>query len=1083
MERWLADLGYPQYARAFADNDVDAATLPLLTSEDLREIGVASVGHRRLILRAAERLRRGDAHPHSGFAEAPAPAPTPAPAPAPERLIERRNLSVMFCDLVDFTKLSNAVDPEDLREHMARLRQVIVEAIEPYSGFIAQYLGDGVLVYFGYPRSHEYDAENAVSAALDIIASVRAMAPFGAHEPRVRIGIATGLTVVGRFEVSDDEVGESAVGRTVNLAARLQGLASPNGVVVSAATRRLIGDLFTCESRGRFDLKGFDRPAEVWDVVGRATSADRFNALRAGRRISPFNGRRAEVAHLVRRYEAAVGGEGRIVTIVGEGGVGKSRLARRIAEYAGDAADAGAVLQCAPNSGGSALHPFRSYLARLTAIDEADDADAARDKIAHALAAAGPVTAVGVALIAEFLRRGDIDASPLAPLSAQERRRRLMALLRDLTLAMARSTTVLIFDDVQWADPSTQELMKTLSPAISAMPLLVLATSRPTEDPSWLSGPMVETMELTRLDEASSRDLMRAIAGDAALPAKAEQAILARSDGVPVFIEELTRGYLEAAADGGDADDRLAGVPETLAESLLSRLDRLAHGRRLALVAAVIGNQFPLSVLIAISGVDETTARRGVEELLNARILETGRGQFGETLAFRHLLLRDAAYELLLRRERVSLHRDIARYLTDAEPSIGEAIPHIVAMQLEQGEALEEAAAQWDYAGDQAVRRSAYEEATSFFQRALAVTARLAPSKARDEKELTFRLNLTSCLVAARGYADPDAVAEMEKAVAISHAAGRRDNLIPALTAKWVTVGAQDQSIRRQLAVQIYEAARGGSDIDLLFANRVMATTHVFGGEFVEALAHIDRFFEIYDEATHERALAVVGPSNHALTMKFGLAEVYTIRNQLALADQWTERVFERAARLGAIHNTCHAIAFIGCLLPALRDQNDVLTENARRISRLSAEHDLPFWRGHAKLFHGVATARSGDPAAGFAEAREGIRDLVAANAFSICWFLIYADACEEFGHTDEAAETLDMVRPFQDRGERWMEAEFHRIEALILMRREGLTARADAAMKRALDVASRQGATLFLNRARADFSAAMTPGGVADNA
>lgn len=1070
IKGWLAELGYPQYAEIFAANDIDAEALPLITADDLKEMGVASIGHRRLILQAASKLNQAP----TGLAEASnAVSPTDTANGGVEHLIERRNLSVMFCDLVDFTKLSNAVDPEDLREHMAQLRQVIVEAIGPYSGFVAQYLGDGVLVYFGYPRSHEYDAENAVSAALDIIASVEKMAPFGAQRPEVRIGIATGLTVVGRFGLSDDEIGESAVGRTVNLAARLQGLAEPNGVVVSVATRRLIGDLFNCAHLGEFELKGFDRPAEVWGVKGRSAAPDRFEALRAAQRISPFRGRKAETDLLIKRYNKAVAGDGLVVSILAEGGVGKSRLARRIVEHAGDAADPMAVLQCAPNSVGSAFHPFRSYLARLMGLTASDPPEAAKRKVETTIAPTCGGSASNIALIAEFMRLSSFDKTPLAALSAQERRRRLMELLRELTLALARKTTVLILDDVQWADPSSQELVNSLLPQLRKMPLLVIATCRPMPDGQWLRGADVETLELGRLDAEASFELLRAIAGDTALPPETSEAILTRSNGVPVYIEELMRGYLEAAPADRDTVEGVARVPETLAESLLSRLDRLEHGRRLALVAAVLGNQFPVSVLISMSEMDPDAAARGVSELLDARILEEVPGQFGDTLAFRHLLLRDAAYELLLRKDRVRLHRDIARHLLEAQPDMAEALPHIVALQLENGEELERAAAQWDYAGEQAAKRSAYEEAASYFRRALSVTRRLPASEARDERELTFRFNLVSCLVAGRGYADPTAEEEMEKAVQLSRAAGRGDALVPALTAKWVTVGAQDHTIRRQLAVQIFEAAREGNDVDQLFANRVMATTHMFGGEFAQSLACIDRFFDIYNEAVHEKALSVVGPSNHALTMKFGLAEIYTLRNQLDLADHWGTEVFAHADRLGETHNICHSIAFIGCLLAALRDRNDALQDYSTRLSDLSRTHDLPFWRGHADLFRGVSLARGGEVERGFALAREGIDGLVASNAFSICWFLVYADACEKFGHLTEAVDTLEMVRPFQERGERWMEAEFHRIAALVQIRRGGVSNGAVQSMTRSIETARRQGATLLLNRARADFERA----------
>ena len=1054
IREWLAGLGLGQYADAFIQNDIDLETLGMLTGDDLKEMGVASIGHRLRILRDAAAL---------------APSDEPAePTPA-QPMIERRNLTVMFCDLVGSTQLSVDVDPEDLRDHMADFRQVIVDAIEPYSGYVAQYLGDGVLIYFGYPRAFEYDAENAVSAALDIVSSVSAMDPFGTYQPQVRIGIATGLTVVGRSAVLEDEIGESAVGRTLNLAARLQALAEPDGVVISGSTRRLVGDLYVCTDLGEQRLKGFGLPVQVWQVEGRANLSDRFHALRATRQLSPLTGRHLQADLLADRYADARLGLGRFVIIVGDGGVGKSRLARHVVDHAGQTADAGAILQCAPNSAGSSFHPFRYYLIRACGITGDDDARTATEKIAKVISFAGPITETRIALVAELIRLDNIDLSPLGLLSAQERRRQLMGFLRALTLMIARSTSVLILEDIQWADPSTMELFTELRPVFQTMPLLILATSRPVEDAPWIGAEDIEVLELGRLDDTASVDLINKVADGHAIPENAVRKIVERSDGVPMFIEELTLGYLEAETDDADHSENSVGVPVSLADALMARLDRLKNGRHVAQVAAVIGYAFPTAILIDAVGTEAAHARLGIDELLAAKILETGESQFGETVSFRHNLLRDAAYDLLLRKDRERLHCRVADCLIDNFPAIANSVPHIVALQLEQGQKLDEAAAHWDQAGEQASKRSAYAEAATFFQRALDVIARIEPSPSRDERELTYRLNLTSCLVAGRGYADPAAEAAMEKAVALSHAAGRRDKLIPALTAKWVTVGTHDHTIRTKLAEQVFEAARGGNDVDALFAHRVMATTKLFGGEFTESLAHIGRFFDIYDRETHEPALAVVGPSNHAITMMFGLAEIYTIRNELDLADQWTARVFETADALGAIHNVCHSIAFIGCFLPTLRAQDDVLAHQAARLDFLSAEHDLPFWRGHADLFCGLSQIRSGQVEAGFELARKGIRGLIESNAFSICWFLLYADACEKFGRLDEAARILTMVRPAQERGELWMVAEFHRIEALVAIGRGEAPDIAHQKMQMALEVAREQGADLFLQRAQAD--------------
>lgn len=1075
IENWLQQLGLSQYTKVFRENDVDAAVLGALTSEDLRELGVASVGHRRRILEAT-RLMRAESPAQPGAAEPRQIAPH---ARETSVSAERRYLTVMFCDLMDSTALSVRVDPEDFREFIADYRTAVEQAIRPHRGHIARFQGDGVMIFFGYPRSFAHDAESAVAAGLAIVDRIAELPAFAGAPARVRIGIATGLAVVGDSDLMRLSMGDDIVGETLNLAARLQALATPNGIVIAVSTHERIGTLFECTELGPFDLKGFDHPVSAWQVHGQSASASRFDALRTTRRDAHFFDREVEYERLRNRLAAARAGRGQIVVISGEAGFGKSRLAREVLSELGQKSIECPILQCTPYNVGSPLHPVRYYLLRRSGIVSGDAPESSLRKLSALLAELEPVTSERLALLAELVQIPGADKTALQGLSSHELRLRTMRALSTIMAALARAASAIIIEDIQWIDPSTAELIESMLPAVRTLPVLLIGTIRPGGPlPSWIERPEARLIQLERLPNADVRRLIRAIAGEAMLDAVVDT-IAARSDGVPIFAEELTRGYLDAASRGQSAESELSKIPSTLVESLLARLDGLERGRKFASIAAVIGREFPIAILTAVSDLPEDEVRAGIGELLDAEVLVPGHSAFGEAIAFRHWLVRDAAYQLLLRRDRLELHARVAETLVTAFPSIAEALPHIVAIQLAESGDFERAAVYWDRAGANAAKRSAYSDAVEHFAKAIAVNARCAEGRERDERALAYHLNRLSALIAARGFAADGVAEEMEQAEHLSLRLETRANLIPALISKWAVLGSGG-SFRAsfELAHKIGEAAQDGSEIDRLLAHRVLGTSSLFSGNLSRAMQEFQSFLTLFDPVKHGEELEKVGPSDHAARVMLGVAQIHTLRAEFEASDDWRMKAIDTARKSGRVHDICHAIVFAGCFHASLRRETVELARYAAELKELSTLHDLPYWRGHADLFAGLGLIGAGRNEAGFAAARSGIKGLIASNAFAYGWYILYAEACVAAGRLTEASDTLALALPPLEQGEAWLAADFHRISARLALARGESLESVSKMLETALDIAEAQGTRLFADRVRDEMRAlAATPG------
>ncbi|MFL5331612.1 MAG: AAA family ATPase, partial [Geminicoccaceae bacterium] len=782
---WLRSLGLERYEAAFRENAIHVELLPNLTADDLKDLGVTLVGHRRQILDAIAVLRSPAA-----AIEIAAPVSLPPPSGPTERpdtaeTAERRPLSVMFCDLVGSTTLSARLDPEDLREVIRSYQARVVSAIQPFNGFIARYVGDGVLIYFGWPQAHETDAARAVRAALAVATAVSA-APVAGEALQMRIGIATGLVVVGEPIGSGDARQQTAIGETPNRAARLQSLAGPNQVVIDAPTRRQIGGLFTCQELGTVDLKGLPAPVPAWHVVAENRMLGQFEALRGS--LTPLVGREEDLDLLLRRWTQARSGSGKVVPISAEPGVGKSRLTEALAERI--AAEPHIPLRwfCSPYHQDSALYPVMAQMERAAGIAQSDAPDTRLAKLQELLAATEP-SGEDAALLADLHGLPAADPAPLLGLTPQRRKEKTFeALLRQLEHLARQQPVLVVFDDLQWIDPSSRELLDRLIEQVADWPVLLLALFRPEFQPPWVGQPHVTMLTLARLDRHDTATMVASVAeaaslsGDVSLPPEIVAEIAERTDGVPLFVEELTKAVLEAGAQAPatlSATPRPGlAVPPTLHASLMARLDRLgATAREVAQAGAVIGREFGHALLASITDLPEPRLREALDRLTNAGLV-FARGTPPEaSYLFKHALVQDAAYGSLLRGRRQGLHRRIAATLEERFPEVVAAEPALLAQHCQEAGLTEQAVTYWAKAAQQALARSAMAEAVAQVRKGLDALAKLLDGPWRRDQELELQTFLAFGLVTTKGSSATETVETLARAEVLAEQLGRPERL------------------------------------------------------------------------------------------------------------------------------------------------------------------------------------------------------------------------------------------------------------------------------------------------------------------
>ena len=737
---WLEGLGMAEYAGRFAENRIDISVLPELSDQDLKELGVV-LGDRRKMLRAIRELVA---------VEPVEDRPAPEPAPKPDAA-ERRQLTVMFCDLVGSTAMSARLDPEDMREVISSYHRCCANCVEREGGFVAKYMGDGVLAYFGYPQAHEHDAERAVRAGLAIVEAAPKLVTAAASPLHVRVGIATGLVVVGDLIGSGESRERGVVGETPNLAARLQAIAEPDTVVIAEGTRRLLGNLFELQDLGAKDLKGIAGPARAWAALRPSSAESRFEALHASG-LTALVGREEEFELLLRRWSKAKSGEGQVVLLSGEAGIGKSRLTAALLERLAGEPHTRLRYFCSPQHTDSAFYPIIGQMERAAGLAHDDAPQAKLDKL-DAVLAHTSTSIEDAALFAEMLSLPNDGRYPALDLTAPQRRQRTLEALVSQVEALARQSPVLmIFEDAHWTDPTSLEAFGRTVDRIAGLRALLIVTFRPEFEPPWIGRPHVTALTLNRLAQREIDAMIDRVAGNKLLPANLRQDIVERTDGIPLFVEEMTKAVLEAEGESEARRTAAAvpspalAVPASLHASLMARLDRLGPAKEVAQIGAAIGREFSHALLAAVARKPEAELGSALDRLIAAGLLFRQGVPPHATYLFKHALVQDAAYGTLLREPRRALHARIAEALESQFAEIAENQPELLARHCTEAGLIEKAARLWGKAGQRSLARSALVEAAAQLTRALAQIATLPATPALRREQIKLQVALIESL-------------------------------------------------------------------------------------------------------------------------------------------------------------------------------------------------------------------------------------------------------------------------------------------------------------------------------------------------
>ena len=876
---WLSSLGLGNYATTFAEHEITPEALPHLSDADLKELGLP-MGPRKLVLAAIAELGKSDMRvfkTSTGFEQ------TQGRSSAPRPTAERRQLTVMFVDLVGSTVLSSLLDPEEMGEVIRRYQNVVAGKITHLNGYVAKFMGDGVLAYFGWPRAHEDAAERAVRAGLAIAAAVAKLATPMNEPLAARVGIATGLVVVGDLIGEGAAQEEAVVGETPNLAARLQSLAETGGVVVAEPTRRLLGERFEMADLGTHDLKGFTHPVQAWRVIGESRAEGRFEALH-GMRFTPLVGRDQELALLRDRWRRARDGDGQVVLLCGEPGIGKSRIAIALRERLHTEEALFPRYHGSPYHINSALFPILDQLKRAAGFGQDDVAEMKLVKLEALLLSAVPGAQSAIPLIAEHLAIPTGDRYPSRELAPEQKKAEtFQALLAQLDGLAAKHPVLMTAEDVHWFDPTSFKLFDLIVDRIERLPVLLVVTFRPEFTPRWTDRQHVTLLTLNRLGRDEGTALIDQLSGGRSLPPEIQTHILDKTEGVPLFVEELTKAVLESGLlrEVAERYELIAplpplAIPSTLQDSLLARLDRVASAKEVAQIGAVIGREFGYELVAAAAGMDEPKLRTALDELVRSELAFCRDLPPNAVYTFKHALVRDAAYQSLLKSRRQQFHCRIATVLHERFPDRSEAEPEVLAHHATEGGLLDLAVSYWRKAGLLANYRSASAEALAHLSKGLNLLAGLPETPDRHGREIELLIALGIPLAAAKGRGSAETMDAYRRATELcTRLGGETSQLFPALRGLWTGYRARGQMrTARDLADQLVAIARRSGDQSLLLeAHHVQWTTQFCLGEWRSVLEHTAEGLALYRPEHFSHAFVYGGhDSAVCATAKEGLS-------------------------------------------------------------------------------------------------------------------------------------------------------------------------------------------------------------------
>jgi class 3 adenylate cyclase/tetratricopeptide (TPR) repeat protein len=1060
---WLEKFGMAEYAQRFADNDIDFSILPELTDQDLEKIGVVSLGHRRKILKAIAALNG----PAAAAAQAPAPTapkPTAVATPGPrvasaDAAGERRYLTVMFCDLVGSTSIAALLDAEEWRDLVGAYLHAASAAVTEMGGHVGKILGDGLMCLFGYPVAHENDAERAARAALSIqqvLAELnRKNAGTAKPELVARIGLESGPAVL-------DASGE-IYGDVANIAARVQALAEPGAILITARVQRQVAGLFVAEERGTHGLKGVPEPTTLFRLV-RASGAGR----RSGQRnLTPLVGRDEEIAILMRRWERARQGDGQLVLIVGEPGIGKSRLIEEFHARLRDTPHTWVEWSCSQLLQNTPLHPIAEWgRQRFGGADMPAERRLADLENSLVQVKLDPVE--NASLLAPLL---DIPLTKerLPTLAPEELRRHQLAALTNLVMAGAKAQPlVLVFEDLHWADPTTLDVLRGIAERGALVPLYIMATTRPEFRPPWGMRSHHGTISLAPLDRAQVRDMVAELSARHALSRDVVDDVAARTGGVPLFVEEVTRLLLERGEQGG-----AQAIPPTLQQSLMARLDRLGPARELAQIGSVIGRGFSYKLLKAVAGMDDAPLEAALEKLSDADIVLV-EGVLPESdYRFKHALIQDAAYENLLKSRRQVLHRRIAETLRDRFSDRAVAEPEVLAHHFTQA-GLTDAAIEWrGKAGDQALRRSAFQEAISHLGKAIemadkknegAPRAAAANSAAAPSQRLKLQTSYAQAVMLSKGYGAQETKVAFTRARELSADVEDPAERFPTYYGLWVgnLVRGELAPARATANLFLRDAESAASPTEVGAARRALGQTCLWQGDFREAQTHFEEALKIYDS-----------DRDREVRFRFGVDTGAGSRALLAVVNwvlgeatrEFIEGALALAVEFGHVP-TMGLIYFHMAQVEVLCGDADLALRFANTIVELARDREMPLFLTLGTACHGWARARLGEREAGIAELQGGM------TAFTKQGNKLYApflqgllaeleaegqDRGTALTHINEALGLAD------ETGEHWTDSLLHRIRGKILLKLDPAnTGPAEGALLAAIAVAQQQKAKRF---------------------
>ena len=1058
VAEWLASIGVGEYAQRFADNRIDLSVVRDLTEQDLKELGIP-LEHRHKMLRAiAELLDRA----------APVSIETTT-QPVPRGEGERRHLTVMFCDLVGSTALSGQLDPEDMWCVIASYHACIGEIIGRHQGMIARYMGDSesVVTYFGYPGAQEDDAEQAVRASLAVVDAVANLRTDAGVALEVRIGIATGLVVVSDVLIDETQAEQAVVGDAPNLAARLQTLAEPGTVLICPNTRRLIGGHFDYRDLGAVALKGWAEPLRVWQVLRMSGVQSRFEAMHTTK-LPPLFGREEELELLLRRWRQAKEEKGHVVLLTGEPGIGKSHIALALDERLQSEPHITLRYFCSARHANSALFPIIGHIERAAGFKRSDSPTKKLSKL-DALVARSTADPEHVAVLANLFALPVSDRFRLQALSPQKLKdKTFAALLAQIDRLAARQPVFVIFEDAHWIDPTSLELLATTVEHMAQLRLLLLVTARSEFTPPWPSYAHITTLPLTRLGRPDGALLVERVTDGKMLPKEVMDEILARADGVPLFIEELTKTVLETELlqerDGHyDLDRPLPplAIPTTLHASLMARLDRLASVREVAQIGAVAGREFHYELLYAVAGLSEERLEDALGQLVRSELIFR-RGDIPHAVyTFKHALVRDAAYASLLKSRRAHLHAAIANALEHQFPNIVQTQPETLALHLTEAGLVQPAIDYWLKAGQYAARRSANAEALNHLARGLELLPNIDDPMLRNKSEMLLRTSLGHSLRATKGWSTNSVKDAYTRALQLCEESGFDEHTLPAMFGLWTWNFVRTALGEAQaLAERLVNTAENLDDLVYkVLAHEALGFTSFARGEFSTAHAALERSISMCDDskAATYLDLSAQDPRVH-VRLYDGMVLWF-----LGYPDQ-ALRLCAEARRYAdtSQHPFSEAMArTISLRVHQFRGEVAVIASQATATIAFCEEHHFVHYVAMALILRGWARAQQGEFAKGIAEIQGGLEKGRATGAllYESYTLGLLADACIKNERYGQAFEFLGQaqLRLDEENSDRFYAAEIYRLLGETYVRSHGDLDQAERYLREGLKVAREQ--------------------------